>query len=149
MKELAEYAFRESCLEEVVLSEGVETIHSYAFEDCKSLRSINYPSSLKRIEAWAFMGCDQLQRPKDLKNVYVDRDAYKRSFQTAFLEIVREYHLVPLAIAMVVISGILHHFFAFSLGMTLLLAVGVILGIILVAYAFIILFYALFYKYSI
>lgn len=149
MKELAEYAFRESCLEEVVLSEGVETIHSYAFEDCKSLRSINYPSSLKRIEAWAFMGCEQLQRPKDLENVFIDRDAYKRSFQTAFLEIVREYHLVPLAIAMVVISGILHHFFAFSLGMTLLLAAGVIIGIILVAYAFIILFYALFYRYSI
>ena len=47
-------------LEQVVLSEGLNSIGSYAFHNCKSLKSIIIPASVKEIGGMAFGGCSNL-----------------------------------------------------------------------------------------
>ena len=47
-------------LEQVVLSEGLEIIGPYSFYECKSLKSITIPSSVKEVGEGAFYQCDSL-----------------------------------------------------------------------------------------
>ena len=50
-----------SCLQEVQLGKGLESIGSYAFSDCVSLKSIDFPKSLLTIDYDAFRGCTSLK----------------------------------------------------------------------------------------
>lgn len=44
-------------IEEVVISEGITLIDSYAFQGCESLKSISFPNSLRYVNTGAFSGC--------------------------------------------------------------------------------------------
>lgn len=55
VKIIEEHAFEDSNLEEIILLEGVETIKSYAFLNCKKAKLIVLPASLKEISTDAFL----------------------------------------------------------------------------------------------
>ena len=40
--------------------DGVEVIKKQAFQDCRSLRKILIPPSVRAIKDWAFSGCKEL-----------------------------------------------------------------------------------------
>ena len=47
-------------IEELYLPEGLKRIESYAFKECRSLRTIHFPKSLEEIGRWAFEHCKSL-----------------------------------------------------------------------------------------
>lgn len=55
-----ESAFYMSGLENVIISNGVETIGTKAFENCTNLKSVAIPESVKTIGIGAFYGCTSL-----------------------------------------------------------------------------------------
>jgi hypothetical protein len=52
--EIGEEALKRSSIKSVVIPEGVRVIRARAFEDCEDLRSVQLPSSLRRIDDFAF-----------------------------------------------------------------------------------------------
>ena len=55
-----------------IVPEGVETIDSYAFAQCKKLTEVVFPSTLFEIENSAFQGCSELVRvhiPENVKRI--------------------------------------------------------------------------------
>lgn len=48
----------------VEITDGVTSISSYAFKECKNLESIKIPDSMKRIEWCAIFNCDKLESVK-------------------------------------------------------------------------------------
>ena len=61
LKEISLYSFHGCrCLEEVIISEGVEKIESGAFFGCSSLKSVKIPASVKIIRGSAFADCESL-----------------------------------------------------------------------------------------
>ena len=50
----------DSRVKSAVIAEGVTSIGSYAFDDCKSLTSVTIPSGVTSIGAWAFFNCTSL-----------------------------------------------------------------------------------------
>lgn len=54
------YCFSKSMLSEAVMSEGLESIGTGAFSDCKNLANIELPDSLKEIGERVFHGCKLL-----------------------------------------------------------------------------------------
>ncbi len=56
-----EGAFYMSGVESVVISNGVETISTKAFENCTALKSVSIPASVKTIGIGAFYGCTALK----------------------------------------------------------------------------------------
>ncbi len=71
------YTFVRCGLEEIVLPDGVGSIPSYAFKDCKNLRKVVCGAGMKKIRAWAFGGCDQLTEVIYGENVEVSPDAFR------------------------------------------------------------------------
>lgn len=58
------YAFQaNSRVRQVKISEGVETLGSFAFKNCSALTDVELPSSLKVIGPWAFNACRNLNQP--------------------------------------------------------------------------------------
>jgi hypothetical protein len=69
-----------SIVEEVIISEGTEEICNCAFENCVSLRRVQFPRSLKRIGASAFSRCSLLTEvvfPPELEEII--SKAYKNN----------------------------------------------------------------------
>ena len=65
-------------IEEVIIPEGVTTIHRYAFNYCKNLRSVTLPSTLTTIEESAFQNCsllDNVKLPSGL--VTIEQNAFE------------------------------------------------------------------------
>ncbi|WP_365783438.1 leucine-rich repeat domain-containing protein [Prevotella sp.] len=61
VKKIEDQAFIDSIqLEEVIHSEGLIEIDEMAFANCKKLKKINIPKSLKVIKKKAFEGCVSL-----------------------------------------------------------------------------------------
>ena len=54
-------AFLKSGIEKTELAEGIQTIPSRMFEDCKSLKSVSLPKSTVSIDEYAFSGCEALE----------------------------------------------------------------------------------------
>lgn len=52
--EIGEEALKRTSIKSVVVPEGVYVIRARAFEDCSHLRSVQLPSSLRRIDDFAF-----------------------------------------------------------------------------------------------
>lgn len=61
-KSIAKESFKNCIGLKKVALENVECIEESAFENCSSLEEINFPSSLKRIQANAFNNCTNLKR---------------------------------------------------------------------------------------
>ena len=61
----------------VSFPEGVETIASNAFENCRRLEKVEFPDSLKSIECEAFINCTSLKEADYGKNVTDLMNKYK------------------------------------------------------------------------
>lgn len=61
----------------VVLPEGVEVICANAFENCKRLEEVYFPSTLSKIENEAFLNCINLKKAEYSDSVSVDPTAFK------------------------------------------------------------------------
>lgn len=71
VKAIAEFAFRDSKIVEVVLNEGLERIGKCAFMNGE-LQKINFPSTLMAIEEAAFQDCENLVSI-DLSNTKIEK----------------------------------------------------------------------------
>lgn len=75
--DIAPYAFNGTRIKRVTVSEGVLTIGSNAFSECKMLKEVILPKSLENIMCEAFLGCKKLEiirLPENIK--YVERSAF-------------------------------------------------------------------------
>ena len=54
-------AFRESDIDTLIISPGIVAIDNYAFNQCRNLKKIDFPSTLKTIGKNAFEYCEALQ----------------------------------------------------------------------------------------
>ena len=61
----------------VVLAEGTKYIGESQFDNCIRLKNINFPSSLKAIDMYAFFGCKNLKIPVLNNTVEVDKRAFE------------------------------------------------------------------------
>lgn len=61
LKNLWQYAFVRSSIEEIEIPEGVSTIPPFAFKDCRNLKKIICHKGLRKIYDYAFQGCDGLE----------------------------------------------------------------------------------------
>lgn len=61
LKNICDFAFCLTAIENVVLPEGLETIGNYAFYSSHSIKSVTIPKSLKSIGENAFCGCELLE----------------------------------------------------------------------------------------
>ena len=61
----------------VTFPEGVETIASNAFENCRRLEKVEFPESLRSIESEAFINCTSLKEADYSSDVTVAPDAFK------------------------------------------------------------------------
>ena len=59
--EIGQYAFKKSGLTEINIPETVKTMNDYAFEECTSLISFSWPSSLTNIPRSCFSSCYSLK----------------------------------------------------------------------------------------
>ncbi len=65
-------------LEEIIISEGIESIPSYLCDSCVALKIVKLPSSLKTIGQYAFTNCSSLESIVIPKNVNtIDDYAFK------------------------------------------------------------------------
>lgn len=58
---IGQYAFENKNIESIILEDGYESIHNYAFLNCKELSEVYLPDGLSFIGYGAFMGCDNLK----------------------------------------------------------------------------------------
>ena len=73
-------------LVDLVIPEGVGTVHRFAFSGCSDLKSVTFPKSVKKIEIGAFDGCTGLQRVNitDVSSwcgVQIDMDATDKPYK--------------------------------------------------------------------
>lgn len=67
------YAFKDGLLHSIKLPEGLNSIESDAFLNCRNLESVEFPSTLSEVSYRAFGGCGSLKRvsiPASLKKIY-------------------------------------------------------------------------------
>lgn len=57
-KEIDQYAFVSAPFKRVTVPEGVELIRENAFYNCQNLTTIDLPTTLTKVEKWAFDDCD-------------------------------------------------------------------------------------------
>lgn len=62
VSEIAQHAFAESSLEEVILPRYLLSIGDRAFQNCKKLRVLELPDTLSALGTAAFIGCSALER---------------------------------------------------------------------------------------
>lgn len=60
-----------------MLAEGTKYIGESQFDNCISLKNINFPSSIKNIDMYAFYGCKNLKVPVLANTIEVDRRAFE------------------------------------------------------------------------
>lgn len=70
------HTFTRSGIEEIALPDGIISIPPFAFKDCKNLKRVVCNAGLKKIYAWAFSGCDNLEEVVYGPNVEVSPDAF-------------------------------------------------------------------------
>lgn len=61
VKKIGDKVFDGSMIESVELCEGIIEIGTYAFRNCKHLKSFTFPSSLEKLGLYPFYGCDNLE----------------------------------------------------------------------------------------
>ncbi|MFR1304245.1 leucine-rich repeat protein [Eubacterium callanderi] len=86
------YCGREN-IQKVVIGEGVESIGQKAFADCKSLREIRLPKSLKAVYEGAFQGC-ALKEVRIPENVtLIDRFSFRDTKALTLVEFLGKVNL--------------------------------------------------------
>ena len=76
LRNLWQYAFVRSSIEEIVLPEHVTSLVPFTFKDCRQLKKVVCNAGLKKICAWAFSGCIQLEEVIYGPDVAVSPDAF-------------------------------------------------------------------------
>ena len=59
--EVREYAFYESSLNDIILSNDITSIADYAFFRCEDLTTITIPDNVTKIGKYVFYGCSKIQ----------------------------------------------------------------------------------------
>ena len=62
LKEIGREAFVSCFIKTIYFPDNLELIGESAFAKCKFLESVSIPTSVKRIEKWAFHGCPRLNK---------------------------------------------------------------------------------------
>ncbi len=57
---LAEYAFKDTKITSISLPEGIDTLSTYCFRNCRLLASVKLPESLRHLGSSCFEGCESL-----------------------------------------------------------------------------------------
>ena len=85
---IIEQAFAGAKLDTIVISPSVSTIKVCAFSECGNLKSVNIPSTVRRIEGGIFRGCHQLANvvidPQNPSYRAVDNVVYSINMDTLF-----------------------------------------------------------------
>lgn len=73
VKQIYEYAFRNSTVEIVIFEDGPEDlfVHNCSFLDCKNLKTLKLPARLTKISGSSFEGCENLSEIEILDSEYV------------------------------------------------------------------------------
>ena len=71
------YTFCRSGFEEIILPDKLTFLPPYAFKDCKNLKRVVCGAGMRKIYAWVFGGCEQLEEVVCGPNVEISPDAYK------------------------------------------------------------------------
>ncbi|MBQ6204030.1 MAG: leucine-rich repeat protein [Prevotella sp.] len=66
-------------IESCVIREGTETVDKGAFQDCRNLRKIQFPSTLKTIEAQAFKNCSLSELPLPSSISKINESAFENN----------------------------------------------------------------------
>jgi len=61
LKRIGSYAFYQSGIKNIILTDSVESIGNGAFQSCYSLKFVQFPPSLKSIDKEAFQSCSNLE----------------------------------------------------------------------------------------
>ncbi len=61
IQKIAFHAFESESLEEINLPDSIVEIERWAFKNCKALKAITIPKSIKRIRSETFQGCESLE----------------------------------------------------------------------------------------
>ena len=78
LQNLWQYAFVRSSIEEIVLPEHMKSLVSFTFKDCRLLKRVVCNPGLRRIYAWAFSGCDQLEDVVYGSGTEVSEEAFRQ-----------------------------------------------------------------------
>lgn len=70
------YTFCRSGLEEITLPDQLISIPPFAFKDCKNLKRVVCGKGMRKINGWAFSGCDQLEEVVHGPDVAVSPKAF-------------------------------------------------------------------------
>ena len=76
LRNIWQYAFVRSGLEEIALPQQVANIMPFTFKDCRHLRKVVCSPELKKIYGWAFQGCTSLQEVVHSAQTDVSPKAY-------------------------------------------------------------------------
>lgn len=88
VEEIRSYAFSNSAVESVWLSEGLRRIGEYAFAGCKNLKSIIIPGSVESIARYAFYRCDGLEELIITDGVkYIGENAFEKCRQIKSIDV--------------------------------------------------------------
>lgn len=71
------YTFCRSGFEEIVLPDKLTCLPPFAFKDCKNLKRVVCGAGMKKIHAWVFGGCDQLEEVVCGPDVEISPEAYQ------------------------------------------------------------------------
>ena len=74
-----QYAFVRSGLTEIAIPGQVRSIMPFTFKDCRQLRKFTCGPDLKKIYAWAFLGCTQLTDCEIPSGTEVSEEAFENS----------------------------------------------------------------------
>ena len=72
-------------LSEVTLSPVLETIGEYAFKQCKNIQKIDFPASLRKIEDYAFTGCNLTELNLNVGITHIGNFAFAGTFTYAHI----------------------------------------------------------------
>lgn len=71
------YTFCRSGFEEIILPDKLACLPPFAFKDCKNLKRVVCGAGMKKIHAWVFGGCDQLEEVVYEPDVEISPEAYQ------------------------------------------------------------------------
>ena len=88
VRDLEYQAFKGSPVEEVVINEGIEVISRYAFNSGKNIKKINIPSTVKRIDEFAFSqtAITEIVIPANVESIGFSAFTHCGSLETVVIE---------------------------------------------------------------
>ena len=76
LKNIWQYAFVRTAIEEIILPDTLSTIPPFSFKDCKKLKTVVCGKGLKKIHGLAFQGCESLQTVFSYPDIMIEENAF-------------------------------------------------------------------------